>query len=127
MNGFFQELLANLREREVAGDRAGAREILTLAAESLERAGTPSESEVDLRLTLGRAFHEIGDYGRSANEYARAAALLSEATDPVRLAQTLMSESQALVRTTERRRCTATARRALAIFEEKRYNSWQNI
>ena len=118
MNGFFQELLANLREREVAGDRAGAREILTLAAESLERAGTPSESEVDLRLTLGRAFHEIGDYGRSANEYARAAALLSEATDPVRLAQTLMSESQALVRTTERRRCTATARRALAIFEE---------
>ncbi|MEY2795238.1 MAG: hypothetical protein RIR10_954, partial [Planctomycetota bacterium] len=51
------------------------------------------------------------------NEYARAAALLEVKTDPVRLAQTLIAESQSLVRTTERRRSTSSARRALDILE----------
>ncbi len=123
MNGFFQDLLANLREREVAGDRAGAKEILSLAAESIERAGTPRESEVDLRTTLGLAFYEIGDFARSAAEYQRAAQLLTNSGDGVRLARTLIAESQSLLRTTDRRRSTDAARRALSILQTTTPNS----
>lgn len=117
MNGFFQNLLANLREREVAGDRARAKDILSLAAESIERAGVPRESEVDLRVTLGLAFYEIGDYARSAAEYQRAAQLLTNSGDSARLVRTLIAESQSLLRTTDRRRSADTARRALSILQ----------
>jgi tetratricopeptide (TPR) repeat protein len=118
MNGFFQDLLANLREREVAGDRAGAREILTLAAESIERAGTPRESEADLRTTLGVAFYELGEYTRSVQQYERAAALLDEPRHARQRADVLLAQARALMRTPDHGRAPDAARTAKEILHE---------
>lgn len=116
MIGFFRDLLANVREHEAAGDRAGAREIIALAAAGIERAGVPRESEADLRRTLGIAFLEIGDYARAAREYAQAAELLTDPADAVPLAQTLLAEARALDRTTRRIEAPDRARRALEVI-----------
>jgi len=113
MNGFFQDLLSNLREREVAGDRAGAREILTLAAESIERAGTPRESEADLRTTLGVAFFEIGEYARSVEQYARAAMLLDRQDQARARAQVFLAQARSLMRTGDRAQAPSAARTAI--------------
>ncbi|MFM7261085.1 MAG: protein kinase domain-containing protein, partial [bacterium] len=117
MNGFFRDLLANLREREAAGDRAGAKEIIALAAESIERAGVPRESEADLRRTLGLAFHEIGDYPRAALQYARATELLTAPADAVHLAEVLLAEARSLQHSSRRSEAPDRAREALAVID----------
>ncbi len=117
MNGFFRDLLANLREREVAGDRAGAKEIIALAAESIEDAGVPRESEADLRRTLGLAFHEIGDYPRAALQYARATELLTAPEDAVQLVEVLLAEARSLQHSSRRPEAPDRARDALAVIE----------
>lgn len=117
MNGFFRDLLANLREREVAGDRAGAKEIIALAAESIERAGVPRESEADLRRTLGLAFHEVGDYPRAALQYARAAELLTSPEDAVHLVAVLLAEARSLQHSARRPEAPDRAHDALAVID----------
>jgi len=117
MNGFFRDLLANLREREVAGDRAGAKEIIALAAASIESAGVPRESEADLRRTLGLAFHEIGDYPRAALQYARATELLTAPADAVHLAEVLLAEARSLQHSSRRSEAPDRAREALAVID----------
>ena len=89
MNVFFAELLANLRERDVAGERTSAKEIIMLAASSLERGDTPQDSESDLRSSLGAALYEIGDYDGSLHQYLRASELLATTQDQAEHARVL--------------------------------------
>lgn len=98
MNGFFQDLLANVRERDAAGEHTDAKEVLALAAQSLERADTPRDAEGDLRATLGRAFFEIGDYPRSVQQYQRAVELLAGSGDEREHAKALLLLARAELR-----------------------------
>ena len=75
MNGFFQDLLANLRERDATGTPSTAREIIASAAASLGARATPPDAERDLRETLARALFEIGDYAGAVVENERLVAL----------------------------------------------------
>lgn len=93
MNGFFQDLLANLREREAAGERSGAREIIALAVAALEKSDTPRDSEAELRATLGIALHEIGEYAGATRQLERAAELLAAQGDRTELARVLCRQS----------------------------------
>ena len=79
MNGFFQDLLANLRERDAVGEQSSARQIIAVAVQALERSDTPKDAEGDLRTTLGVALHELGDYENAILQLSRAVDILSAA------------------------------------------------
>ena len=101
MNAFFQDLLANLRERDAAGGPTTAREIIRLAVATIEERESPAEAEVDLRLALGGVLHEVGDDEGAVAQYQRAVGLLAATDDRARHADALALLMRSQARTAQ--------------------------
>ena len=98
MNGFFIDLMDNLREREAAGQTSTPKQIIAAAVQAVARTATPKETESDLRTTLGIALHEIADYEGAIEQLNLAVALLEHSPDRTEYARVLglLSLSQRL-------------------------------
>jgi len=123
MNDFFRGLLSRLRERDVAGERSSAREIIALAAASLEAEPHSPETEVALRETLGLALFEIGDYSTSATQFkaAVAAQRRSDPSDAAGAAQLLTRMARSQLRGLD---AEGAAESALAVTELRASAPW---
>ena len=116
MNGFFQDLLANLREREAAGERSSAREIIALAVAALEKSSMSRDSEAELRTTLGVALLEIGEHAGALRQLKLATELLAAQDDRAELARVLCIQSLAASRAGVANEGADAARHAIEVL-----------
>ncbi|MBI1304510.1 MAG: protein kinase [Phycisphaera sp.] len=117
MNGYFRDLLANLREQDAAGTPTTAAEIVKLAVRSLETSQTPPELERDLRATLAEVLFEIGDYAGSAAQFERLVGLQREAVGPPERARALIGLARARQLGSQSGNALLAAEQAIAVLD----------